>query len=235
MRLAISGTACQGKTTLLKSFIEKWDMYETPKVSYRSLLKPGAHSKETSMENQWDILNHMIDSMETYDENSYVIYDRCPLDNLIYSMWAFHKGKGDITEAFIEKCIPIVKESMHFLDIIFFVPITNAAQSDIDDDGVRETDSEYIKEIDNLFKAMYTNWAKEDERFFPKEERAAMVEVFGTTEERIRMLGFYLNDAGDVFGEEDSLVDTSVITDEFGFPVGALDDDISGDSSKTYS
>ena len=73
MRLAISGTACQGKTTLLKSFIKKWDMYETPKVSYRSILKPEAHSKETSMENQWDILNHMIDQTETYDEDSYVI------------------------------------------------------------------------------------------------------------------------------------------------------------------
>lgn len=230
MRLSISGTACQGKTTLLKDFIKKWDMYETPGVSYRSLIKPGQHSKETTKENQWDILNHMIDTMEKYNEDSYVIYDRCPLDNLIYSMWAYHKGVGDITESFIEKCIPIVKQSMHFLDIIFFIPITNVVQSDITDDGTRETDAEYISEIDNLFKAMYTNWAKEDERFFPKEDRAAMVEVFGSTEERVKMIGFYLNDDGDVFGEEDSLVDTSVMTDEFGFPVG-IDDE----PSKTYS
>lgn len=145
-------------------------------------------------------------------------------------MWAYHKGVGDITESFIEKCIPIVKQSMHFLDIIFFIPITNVVQSDIEDNGIRETDSEYISEIDNLFKAMYANWAKEDERFFPKEDRAAMVELFGSTEERIRMLGLYLNDAGDIYGEEDSLVDNSVLTDEFGFPVGVDD----GDPTKNY-
>lgn len=230
MRLSISGTACQGKTTLLNSFLKKWDMYETPEVSYRSLLKKGAHSKDTTKESQWEILNHMIDTMETYDEDSYVIYDRCPLDNLIYSMWAYHKGIGDITESFIEKCIPIVKQSMHFLDIIFFIPITNVVQSDIKDNGVRETDSEYISEIDNLFKAMYTNWSKEDERFFPKEDRAAMVEVFGSTEERIKLIGYYLNDKGDIYGEEDSLVDTSVLTDEYGFPLISDDDE----SAKTY-
>ena len=145
-------------------------------------------------------------------------------------MWAYHKGVGDITESFIEKCIPIIKQSMHYLDIIFYVPSTNVTQSDIEDNGVRETDSEYIKEIDNLFKAMYANWAKEDERFFPKEDRAAMVEIFGSTEERIKLLGYYLNDNGDIFGEEDSLVDTSVLTDEYGFPMIADNDD----SAKTY-
>lgn len=224
MRLAISGTACQGKTTLLNSFLKKWDMYETPEISYRSLIKDDHHSKKTTKDNQWEILNHMIDTMETYSEDSNVIYDRCPLDNLIYSMWAYHKGVGDITDSFIEKCIPIVKQSMHFLDIIFYVPITNVAKSDIEDNGTRETDSEYISEIDNLFKAMYANWAKEDERFFPKEDRAAIIEIFGTTEERTRMIGYYLDDNGKIYGEEDSLVDTSVITDEFGFPVDAEDD-----------
>lgn len=139
-------------------------------------------------------------------------------------MWAYHKGVGDITDSFIEKCIPIVKQSMHFLDIIFYVPITNVAKSDIEDNGTRETDSEYISEIDNLFKAMYANWAKEDERFFPKEDRAAIIEIFGTTEERTRMIGYYLDENGKIYGEEDSLVDTSVITDEFGFPVDAEDD-----------
>lgn len=224
MRLAISGTAAQGKTTLLNDFLKKWPMYETPKKSYRSLIKGEHHSKNTTQETQWEILNHMIDTMETYSEDSNVIYDRCPLDNLIYSMWAYHKGVGDISEAFVEKCIPIVKQSMHFLDVIFFIPITNVTQSDIEDDGVRETDSEYISEIDNLFKAMYANWAKEDERFFPKEDRAAIIEIFGNAEERVRMINYYLDDDGKIYGEDDSLVDTSVLTDEFGFPLDASDD-----------
>ena len=123
MRLSISGTACQGKTTLIKEFLEKWDMYETPKTSYRDVIKKKSrgesHSKNTNKETQWAILNHMIDEMEKYTGDDHVIFDRCPLDNLIYSMWACHKEAGDIDELFVEKCIPIVKESMKFLDIIF--------------------------------------------------------------------------------------------------------------------
>jgi predicted ATPase len=229
MRLSISGTACQGKTTLIKEFLKKWDMYETPTTSYRDIIHKKSrskdHSKNTTKETQWAILNYMIDELEKHSSDSHVIFDRCPLDNLIYSMWACHKEIGDIDELFVEKCIPIVKESMKFLDIIFYTPITNVTQESIEDDGKRETDVEYIKEIDNLFKAMYANWAKEDERFFPKEDRSAMIEIFGTTEERLIMLGYYIGEDGNMFGEDDSLVDPSVITDEFGFPVGVDDSD----------
>ena len=226
MRLSISGTAAQGKTTLLNEMLGKWDMYTTAKHTYRDVIKKAnkgkkKHSKYTDKDTQWAILNQMIDEIMKYKADDHVIFDRCPLDNLIYSMWSFHKSVSDIDEQFIEKCIPLVRNSMKFLDIIFFVPITNAAPGEIEDNGERETDAEYIKEIDNLFKAMYNNWAKEDERFFPKEDRTAMIEVFGTTEQRLTMLGYYINDEGKMYGDEDSLVDTNTIVDQYGFPTGS--------------
>lgn len=219
MRLAISGTAAQGKTTLLNAFLENWNMYVTPEKSYRSFIKGDKHSMNTNKDTQWEILNHMIDEMEKYSAEDHVIFDRCPLDNLVYTMWAYHKEVGDIDELFVEKCIPIVRESMKLLDVIFIIPITNVAQDDIEEDGVRETDAEYISEIDNFFKAMYTNWSKEDGRFFPKEDRAALVEIFGSTEERIKMLEFYINENGNMFGEDESLVDTNTLYDQFGMPM----------------
>jgi predicted ATPase len=233
MRLAISGTAAQGKTTLLEAFLENWDMYKTPEVSYRKFIKDKKHSMNTNQETQWNILNHMIDEIEKYDSKDHVIFDRCPLDNLVYTMWAYHKGVGDIDELFVEKCIPIVRESMKMLDIIFIVPITNVAQDEIEDDGQRETDADYISEIDNFFKAMYTNWSKEDERFFPKEDRAALIEIFGSTDERIKMLEFYIAENGNMFGEDESLVDTNTLYDQFGMPV-ADPGEISGDDIKMY-
>lgn len=234
MRLAISGTAAQGKTTLLNAFLDNWKMYETPKLSYRSLLPSDSHSMQTTKETQWNILNHMIDQMEKYTANDHVIFDRCPLDNLVYTMWAFHKEVGDIDELFVEKCIPIVRESMKMLDIIFIIPITNVAQNDIEDDGVRETDAEFVTEIDNFFKAMYTNWSSEDGRFFPKEDRAALVEIFGTTEERIKLLEFYINEDGNMFGEEESMIDSEQLCDQFGMPVSHQDDDDDVNQVKMY-
>jgi hypothetical protein len=234
VRLAISGTAAQGKTTLLNSFLEKWDMYSTPEKSYRSVLPEGEHSKNTNKETQWSILNHMIDQMEKYSVDDHVIFDRCPLDNLVYTLWAFHKEISDIDELFVEKCIPIVRESMKLMDIIFVIPITNVAQSDIEEDGVRETDAEYISEIDNFFKALYTNWYSDDTRFFPKEDRSALIEIFGTTDERIKMIELYINEKGNMFGEDESMIDTNQLYDQFGMPVANIDSKDPDDDVKIY-
>ena len=199
-------------------------MYTTPKETYRSILGEN-HSKQTCKETQWAILNHMIDQMETYAKDDFVIFDRCPLDNIVYSLWAYHKGVGDIDEAFVEKCIPIVKESMKLLDIMFLIPITNVVQESIQTNGVRETDAEFISEVDNFFKAMYTNWSKEDERFFPKEDRSAIVEIFGSQEERIKMIEYYVDENGKMYGEDDTLVDTNMLFDEYGIPFPPAEDD----------
>ena len=219
MRLAISGTAAQGKTTLLASFLKHWDMYDTPEESYRvKLPAKDKHSSKTTKETQWAILNHMIDEMQKYDKDDFVIFDRCPLDNLVYTLWSYHKNTSDIDELFVEKCIPVIRESFRLLDIIFLIPITNVVKDDIEDDGVRDVDAEYISEIDNFFKALYKNWYNDDPRFFPKEDRAAIVEIFGSTEERIKMLELYIDKSGKMFGEEDTLVDTSSVLDQFGMP-----------------
>ena len=224
MRLAISGTAAQGKTTLLESFLQHWDMYETPKDTYRSKIKKSKHSKKTNKDTQWEILNHMIDQMEKYSKDDFVIFDRCPLDNLVYTLWSYHKNNSDIDELFVEKCIPIVRESMKLLDIIFIIPITNVTSEKIEDNGVRETDSEYISEIDNFFKALYKNWYTDDPRFFPTEDRAALIEIFGSNDERIKMLEFYIDKTGKMFGEDDTLVDTNAIVDQYGLPVSTDSD-----------
>ena len=217
MRLSISGTAGQGKTTLLSDFKNNWSMYTSPENTYREFIQKESHSKQTNKETQWNILNFMVDQLQENTDKEHIIYDRNPIDNLIYSMWCYHKETTDIDELFIEKCIPIVRESMKLLDIIFFIPITNVTQDSIQDDGTREADIEYIKEIDNIFKALHQNWMAGDERFFPKEDRTAMIEIFGSPEERIKMIELYVNPDGNMFGDDESLVDTNEIYDEFGF------------------
>lgn len=209
-------------------------MYSTPEQSYRHVLPKETHSKNTNKETQWSILNHMIDQMEKYSVDDHVIFDRCPLDNLVYTLWAYHKEVGDIDELFVEKCIPIVRESMKLMDIIFIIPITNVAESDIEDDGVRETDAEFISEIDNFFKALYTNWYSDDTRFFPKEDRTALIEIFGTTDERIKMIELYINDKGNMFGEDESMIDTNQLYDQFGLPVANTDNKDADDDVKMY-
>ena len=216
MRISISGTANVGKSTLVKDFLKNWPLYKTPSSTYRDVLKTGnyPHSKKCNKEGQWAIINHMIDEMQKYSNDDKVIFDRGPLDCLVYSMWAFEKKSTDIDKEFIDKLIPLVRESMKFIDVIFFIPITKTSPVPIVNDGTREIDPVYIDEIDNLFKAMMYQYHHNLGRspFFSADDCPAIIEIFGKPEERILLLQQYLNVEGEVIGEEgDTILNPSNI------------------------
>ena len=218
MRIAISGTSNMGKSTVIKDFINEWPSYTTESSSYRDLLKSKKypHSKNVTKEGQWAILNHMIDEMQKYSKDDNVIFDRCPLDNLIYSLWSCEKTASDIDEEFLSKCIPVVKESMKHLDAIFFIPISKSSPIPIIEDGSRETDSVYIGEIDNIFKAIFHLYQHsfDNNPFLPSDDCPAIIEIFGNPLERIMLLQQYLNVDGAVIGDEGgSILDPENIKD----------------------
>lgn len=209
MRIAISGTACQGKSTLVKDFLENWPNYSRSKESYRQVVKKDGLkiNKEVNQDSQWKILNCLIDDLQNTTKEDNIIYDRCPLDNLVYSMWSYEKGNSDIDKAFIDKCIPLVRESMRLLDIIFFIPITKAAPVKIEAKENRETDLSYIKEIDFIFKAIERQHSVNGGfPFFVHDDKPAIIEIFGTPEERIKMIELYLDKDGEVVSDKESVL-----------------------------
>ena len=200
MRIAISGTACQGKTTLIKDFLEQWPSYKTPKKTYRDIIKENNldHSSKTNKKTQWDILNFMIEEQQKHRTGQNVIFDRCPLDNLIYSMWAVEQPDNDIDEEFVKKCIPLVRESFRNLDVIFFTPITKVAPVVVEEDDLRDTDAEIIESIDNIFKAVHREHEHNPKTtFFITDDKPAIIEVFGSRHERIQLLKLYIDAEGD--------------------------------------
>ena len=160
------------------------------------------------IQTQKKILDYQIKELKKYGKDDNVIFDRCPLDNLIYSMWALEKGVGGIDEAFIDKCIPRVCESMRDLDIIFLVPLTDAAPIEIVDDKFRDTDEKYIQEVDNIFKALMARYMhRAFEPFFPEDDVPAIIEIFGSPRERIYLANMYIDADGDAMdGDVDGLI-----------------------------
>jgi hypothetical protein len=208
MRIAISGTANLGKSTLVKDFLQEWDMYGREVKTYRDVLneKQLPHSKKTTKESQKAILDYMVETLKEFKKDDKVIFDRCPLDNLVYSMWAMSQEDSDIDEEFIDECIPIVREALTNLDIIFFIPMTKHNKIDIEDDGFRETDKQYIKEIDSFFKVLQRHYHEhpQDNPFFPRDDSPALIEVFGSREERMGMIKLYIDAEGDLIGGDGS-------------------------------
>jgi len=203
MRIAISGSSCQGKTTLIKDFLDEFSTYKQPTTSYRSLIDGDNHSKQTTIETQHKILDFMAEQLQQFRSNDNIIFDRCPLDNIVYSLWANHHNREGFDNEFIDKCIPLVRESMRFLDIIFFLPITAVSPVGIEPGDQRESDQDYITETDNLFKAMYQQWLQPESNFFPKDDRPAIIEIFGKPQERVHMIKLYLDsETGDAIDEQ---------------------------------
>lgn len=206
MRIAITGTSNVGKSTLLKDFLQEWDMYTTPNKTYREFLQEQnlPHSSKTTKDTQWRVLNFLVDSMQQYQKGDKVVYDRCPLDNMVYTLWAYERCINDIDQKFVNKCIPIVRESLRMLDVIFYIPLTAAAPIEIVDDNLRDTDKTYITEIDNIFKGLEQQYFQgvRNSPFFPSEDCPAIVEVFGTREQRLHLIKQYIDAEGDVIGED---------------------------------
>ena len=213
MRIAISGTACQGKSTLVKDFLDLWPSYKTPEKTYRNVLQENnlSHSSKTNKETQRKILDFMIEEQQKYRSSDNVIFDRCPLDNLVYSMWACEQNNSDIDEEFVSSCIPLVRESFRNLDIIFFIPITKVAAVETVEDGIRDTDQKIIEEVDHIFKAVHRDHEHNPKtNIFVVDDKPAIIEVFGDRRERIEIIKLYIDAEGDAMSPGD-ILDESMI------------------------
>lgn len=199
MRIAISGSACQGKSTLVNDFLRNWPMYKRSAESYRSVIKEKdlKLNKEADQASQWEILNCLLNDLNATSSTDNIVFDRCPLDNIVYSLWCNAKNSSDIDDDFIKKCIPLVQEAMHKLDVIFFLPITKVAPVPLIERDNRDIDTDYISEIDNIFKVISHGLNKTGKSpFFPEEDRPPIIEIFGNQQERIEMIKLYVADTG---------------------------------------
>lgn len=121
MRAAVMGTASTGKSTLVKAFLKKWPMYKTTAKTYRDILTDNnlQHSSNTTVETQLLILDWMTRTLDENVDEKHVVYDRCPLDNLVYTLHA--NERNIISDEVTAATIDIVKASLKKLDIIFWI------------------------------------------------------------------------------------------------------------------
>ena len=206
MKIAISGTQCIGKSTFIQDFIKQWPMYKVAGSSCSSLIKEKniKHSQESSEETQNVILNHLVDQTLSFSKSEHILFDRCVLDNLAYTTWLSLKEK--ISGDYLKTVVPIVRETLKLYDIIFLFPITKVSPVDITDNGTRDIDPVFREEIDNVFKAFCESYHKHDRKIFDPSDSPAIIEIFGKPEERIKMAELYINEEGNMYGEDESLI-----------------------------
>jgi len=207
MRIAFSGTGNSGKTTLVKSFLYNWDNYITPEKSYRDILieEDLSHSSNTTIDTQEKILNFFIEQSQDYEKDAKVVYDRCSLDNIAYTMWCHEKGIKGFDKAYVTSQIALMKESLRFIDIIFLCRFDE--KQSVEDDGVRDTDVDFIKEVDNIFYSLYRQYTENPEAdiFFPKGDSPCIIELPHDGQQRIDLISEYVTTEGEMYGEDVSI------------------------------
>jgi predicted ATPase len=222
MRIAISGASNSGKTTLINAFLRRWPMYGTPMKSYRELINEHElnHSSKTSEETQLLILDSMMKVQEQYKSSDNVILDRCTWDNLAYTLVAnsYDQVSDEVTAA----SISFVKESMKNIDIIFWLEYDSDIK--ILDNGVRDSNLDYIKEVNGVFAQLYEHYNDnlESDIFYPKEDCPAIIPVEGkTVDDRLFYISQFIDEKGELiepdsnlFSEENLQILEQMLTDQ---------------------
>lgn len=215
MRIAVSGTACTGKSTLVNNIVQVWSNYKTPTKTYRDLIKEKnlPHSSSTSIDTQWDILNFMLDQLQATNKNSNIVFDRCPLDNLAYTLWAHDNNKEGFTKEYVDKAIRLTRESMRHLDLILLLKYDPAIK--IVEDNLRDTDEKFIKDIDDIFDALYIQYRQnyEADVFFPKDDSPGIIVLPTNPQQRIDMISDYITPDGGMYGDESSIFNPNNISE----------------------
>lgn len=214
MRIAIIGSTSVGKSTLIEQFLKQWPMYKKPEKTYRDIIKEQGLklSKEGNKESQKAILNALVDEVQlvSVSDDKHIIFDRCPVDNIAYSLWHYAKDTPGFTTEFIIDCKAIAALSLKSLDVIFYLPVRK--EIPITPREGRETDERFREEIDNIFDSLVDSYEKNTGAFFPTEDCPAVIRLEGPPDMRLPQMKLYIKDNGNGYGEEDgSLIDASKV------------------------
>jgi len=173
MKIGLCGTMSVGKTTLVKALSEQVEQFKgytftTERSKYlNSLGIPLNH--ETTIEGQTVFLAERVTEL---------MQDRLITDRTILDVMAFTNCAKKVSyidgDAFADYASRFIKQ----YDYIFYI---SPDGMDIEDNGIRETDAKYRKEIDEEIQQLLFKY------------RPVHFELKGSTEERINQMMKIIN------------------------------------------
>jgi hypothetical protein len=176
LRIAISGSHSLGKSTVVNDWVAAHPDFHR-EICFREA--------STRLQNGIQ-LYYNISRIHRYPTTAdKVIFDRAPVDYIAYSQYTANQGTTDIDDDFVESMVPAVRESLDHLDILAFVPKSDAWPVEMEEDGIRPVDDAYRDEVDTIFKEIYRN-----SRFniIPKSGGPRIIELFGPPMQRLEQI-----------------------------------------------
>ena len=187
MRVAVSGTHCCGKSTLIdeflvthSSFAHEPEPYEVLEQNYGE-----AFAEEPYLDDFHRQLAFNDERLRQYKAGDRVIYERSPVDFLAY-MLAFNDLRREVGPTqLIEESLAIVTDALQLLDLIVFLPL------DDEDAGITMSDSE-DPELRRAVNSRLVSIFLDDDLDLFTSHRPVVLELRGSTAQRLRKLDEFL-------------------------------------------
>jgi hypothetical protein len=182
MRVAVSGTHCSGKSTLIDHFLIAHPDFTHEPEPYIALQEDYGEvfSAEPSADDFYQQLEFNIDRLRCYQPSEKVIYERCPIDFIAYLLALSDLRTDKQASLLVERSLDIVKDGIEFLDLIVFLPLDGMdsdVMSGVEDQELRIAVDEWLVDI-----------LCGDELNVFSFYRPVILEVRGSTEKRLLQL-----------------------------------------------
>jgi hypothetical protein len=182
MRIAVSGSHCCGKSTLIDEFLLAHPDFVLEPEPYSVLQEDYGESfaAEPSADDFHRQLEFSIERLRGYPPGERVIYERSPVDFLAYLLALKDLRRDAFASGLVEKALPVVTQAVRFLDLIVFLPI-----DDRDVILVPESeDPELRRAVDERLGDILVNGHFDVFRL----HRPIVLEATGSTAERLKLL-----------------------------------------------
>jgi AAA domain len=153
MRIAVSGTHCSGKSTLIDAFLSAHPDFSHEPEPYEVLVEEYGQdfAAEPSADDFFRQLEFSVERLRQYQTGARVIFERSPVDFLAYILALEDLGRHDGNQRLSRQARNVVVESMRFLDVIVWLPLNDA-------DGIEMPEDEDPKlrhAVDSRLVAIY--------------------------------------------------------------------------------
>ena len=185
MKIAISGTHCCGKSTLIEEFLRRHPSFAHEPEPYTVLEEDYGEvfAAEPSLDDFYRQLEFNAARLRGYPSGQQVIYERSPADFLAYMLALIDLGRERQASRVVESALELSRDAIQLLDLIVFLPLE-------DDAGIISThseDPELRQAVDCRLAGILNN---DDLQLFGT-RRPEVVEARGSTAQRLQTLEEY--------------------------------------------
>lgn len=179
MRIAVCGSHCVGKTTLIDAFLRVHRDFVHEPEPYHALVEDYGEefSSEPCVDDFYRQLEFNVDRLRLHSSGDRVIYERSPVDFLAYIL-ALGDLKRDVVDPRLcEAALGLVLEVIQHLDLIVFLTLDGA----VDIEAPVAEDLKLRKAVDSRLVAIFDG----DEFGVVSSGSVAVVEATGSTAQRL--------------------------------------------------